>query len=221
MVKCANSTSIKKVITNYEKIFTSYHEAGHVIYGLLHYMNIELVLVTEDSSGEIIGKTDYSVLTIDDFSDLELRSKLIRFEIGMYYAGQLSEKIHYKHSSGSDKLPMFLRGGSSYDTAEATNLIKRFRVASPGRGRYKYKRKLLKEIDEKLIEYWDDVTLVSHNLFSDKKLNFDKLKSLLCKESINSSFWKIHLKEVLNIHENFNKLDDKILRIKFKKSGLF
>lgn len=220
MANCANSISIKKAAINHKKISASYHEAGHVIYGLLHFMNIESVQVIEDSSGDITGNTDYSVLIADHFSDSELVQKLVRFEIGMCYSGQLSEKIHYKYSSGSDKLPIFLRDGSSYDTTAAACLIKKFRVASPGRGRYKYKRKLLKEVEEELVEYWSDVILISHNLFSDKKLNFDKLKSLLCKESINSLFWKKHIKDVLNIHKNSARLDDKDLRIKLKQSGL-
>jgi len=212
--------SIKKVAETHNLISTSYHEAGHIIYGLLHFLYIDDAYLVRESSGEVSGFTNFNSFDIENYSDDESIYKyLIRSEIGMWYSGQVAEKIHYKKNSGSDTFPVIFREGSYDDTNSAIKLIRKYRLASSGRPRYKLKQKILKEVELELEDNWNDVILIAHALFEKKKINATKIVKILEDNSNKSSFWKEQLPEIFKIHEDNSSLDEKELKIILKKFG--
>lgn len=203
----------KKVTHTHELISTAYHEAGHTIYGLLHYMKVNMVHVFEDKKYKrICGFTHFNYPIAIEVDDLELSKELMKAEICVNYAGLAAEKYHFKNVSGSDKFPGFWKNGSSSDTISAAALIKQYSLATPGRKRYTFKKKLIKETNSELQKHWDAVILVSHALFQRKRLYYSDLKELLIKKSENKEFWKEQFKNIDYIFENGDDLDEKSLK---------
>lgn len=199
----------KKFHETHELIFTSHHEAGHIIYGLLHYMNIGSVLVFEDKKTKrIYGLTYYDPPILSKIQDIDLFNDRLHAEICLSYAGFLAEKKLFRNTSGSDAFPMFLKYKSYHDTKEATNLFQKYGLVEPGPKRYKYKRKLFKEIDSELEAYWSDLILVAHALFKKKKLILPELKLLLTKKSKNKDHWKLIFKNYDLLYSNPDGLDE-------------
>lgn len=200
----------KKFHKTHELISTAYHEAGHTIYGVLHCMDIGSVLVFEDKkSKRIHGFTHYDPALLSKIKDSSLFNDRLHAEICLSYAGLVAEKRHFKMISGSDKFPMFLREGSSHDFSEACALFQKYSLCKPGRERYRYKQKLIREIDQELQEYWNAVTLVAHALFKKKKVDFTELKDLLTRKSEDKEFWKKKFKTIEQMYCNSEGLDEK------------
>ena len=90
----------------HEFISTSYHEAGHTIYALLHLMKISHVAVFENKKLKRIHRETYydHPGDFDWIQDLELNA-LVRADVGMSYAGLIAEKTLFKNISGSSKTP--------------------------------------------------------------------------------------------------------------------
>lgn len=203
----------KKFHEIHELISTSYHEAGHTIYGLLHFMKIESVYVFEDKkSKRIEGFTHYNSPTVVDIKDSTLQNNRLYAEIGLSYAGLIAEKHHFKMISGSDKFPMFLKEGSSHDIKSAADLFQKYNISEPGRKRYQYKKKMIRDIDHELQDNWDAVTLVAHGLIKKKKLYFSDLVTLLSKKTEDREFWKEQLKAINYFYDNAASLDEKDLK---------
>lgn len=208
--KSAIATIRKKFHKTHELISTSYHEAGHVIYGLLHCMNMGNVLVFEDKkSKRIDGFTHYEPSELSKIEDVTLFNDRLHAEICLSYAGLVAEKRHFKLISGSDKFPMFLREGSSHDFSEAAALFQKYALCKPGRERYNYKQKLIKRINQELIENWDAVTLVAHALFKKKKIEFAELKHMLTRKTEDRVYWKEVFKNYEQMYSNSEGLDEK------------
>lgn len=213
----ANSGSInhfrKKLSHTHEFISTAYHEAGHTIYGLLHFMRIGYVYVYQNKKTKRFeGLTNYDIPYNPSITDPVIIGKIIKNEICISYAGLNAEKHLLKLFSGSDKFPVFLKDGSYDDTLTAANLIRKYNIAPPGRKRYVFKQKMIKETLKELQIYWEDVTLVAHALFQRKKLVHSDLKDLLMKKSSNKKFWKKHFKQMDFIFNNLPTLDNKELK---------
>lgn len=188
----------KKVTHIHESISTAFHEAGHAIYGLLHFVKIETVYIFQDKKTKrICGVTNFynPFYNIDNYHMLQKSAKIVAC---LNYAGLVAEKYHFKNISGSDKFPLFWKNGSSNDTLAAITLIKRYNLAPPGRKRYLFKKKLIKETYNELREHWNSVTLIAHELFKRKKLYYSDLERLLIKESDNKKFWKKQFKNIKN-----------------------
>ena len=204
----------KKVTKTHEFISTSYHEAGHTIYALLHLMKVNKAIVFEDKKGKRIhGYTYYdSPNELDDIEDSELLGTLVRAEVGVSYAGLIAEKSLFKSISGSLQTPMFISDGSAEDNECARNVIKKFNLAPPGPRRSAYKQKLMREVQGELHTHWDAVTIVAHALFKRRKLNFEDLRLLLTKKSRNKKFWKEQFKKISYFYDNNDTLDEKYLK---------
>jgi hypothetical protein len=203
----------KKLTNTHEFISTAYHEAGHTVYGLLHFMKVGSVSVFENKKTKRFeGFTHYEVAFHDEMTDRAIVCNIIKNEICISYAGLNAEKYLFKIFSGSDKFPMFLRDGSSDDTLSASELIRKFEIVPPGPKRYAFKQKMIKETLNELKLYWCDVTLVAHTLFQRKKLSYFDLKSLLTKKSQNKKFWKKQFKQIDIIFDNIGDLDEKELK---------
>ena len=192
----------KKIAKQFEFIMTSTHEAGHTIYALLHLMRVNSVSIFENKKiKRIHGVTYYDYTNnLEDIKDPDLLFELVRSEVGVNYAGLIAEKILFKNISGSSQTPTFISDGSSEDNRNARELFKKYDLATPGRKRAFYKRKLIREIHNELCTHWDAVTIVSHALFQRRRLSFEDLKELLTKKTKNKKFWKEQFKN-LSIEE--------------------
>jgi hypothetical protein len=204
----------KKVTKTHEFISTSFHEAGHTIYALLHCMKVNSVSVFENKKlKRIHGVTHYDVPSdFDNMEDLDLLNSLIRAEIGVNYAGLIAEKSLFKSISGSRQTPSFIIDGSTDDNKAARSVIIKYNLASPGIKRSLYKQKLMREVQHELHAHWQDVTIVAHALFRHRRLNFDDLQTLLTKKSRNKKFWKEQFKNIAYFYNNSEGLDEKDLK---------
>jgi len=199
----------KRFQKTHELISTTWHESSHTIYALLNFMKVEEVSVYEDKkSKRICGLTHYISPSILEISDSELLSERIHAEIGLCYAGLAGEKRHFKISSGSDNFPRFLKEGSHLDISNAAAIFQKYNLAEPGRKRSAYKKKIMKVVEECLIEHWDAVAIISHHLFKKKKLSYQELKSLLTKRSQNKEFWRNQFKLISSFYQNTGILDE-------------
>ncbi len=205
-----------KISKQFELITTSFHEAGHVVYALLHKAKVYEVYITYNKqSKRVEGCCSYEIPDPIKFKDSYLAKFLAENEVGIKYAGLTAEKYHFKTLSGSDKFPLFLRDGSSDDTSSAATIIKKHNLAPPGKKRYDFKKKKIKEILSVLQNNWSDVSLIAHSLFAKKKLPFQNIKNILIRKSINKKFWKKQFKIIEDISKNLETIDEQSLKIKF------
>lgn len=204
----------KKVTKTHEFISTSYHEAGHAIYALLHLMRVTSVSVFENKKVKRVhGNTYYDYPNeLDEIQDSELLGILVRAEVGISYAGLIAEKLLFRSISGSKQTPMFISDGSSEDNKAARLIIKKYNLAPPGLKRSTYKRKLMREVQHDLITHWDAVTVLSHALFKHHKLSFADLQELLTKKTRNKKFWKEQFKKISYFYDNNQALDENDLK---------
>ncbi len=205
----AQSNFLKKIAKQYELITTSFHESGHAIFALLAKIHVPLVYVFHNKkNNRMEGSCHYHIPDFSRIEDKTLFSILVEKEIGIKYAGLTAEKYHFKTVSGSDKFPVFLRDGSSNDTMSAAYLIRQHNIVPPGKKRYEYKKKKIKEILHVLQDNWNDVVLIAHSLFNKKKLSFQDLKNILTKKSDKKQFWKNQFKIIEKIFIKLNTLDE-------------
>lgn len=204
----------KKVTKTHEYISTSYHEAGHTIYALLHAMKVGSVSVFENKKlKRIHGLTYYDYPNdFDSIQDPTLLFTLVRADVGMSYAGLIAEKSLFRSISGSHQTPMFISDGSTEDNKGAMALIKKYNLAPPGLKRAAYKAKLMREVQHELHSHWDAVTIVAHALFRHRKLTYQDLQELLTKRSKNKKFWKEQFKKISYFYDNSAHLDEKDLK---------
>jgi hypothetical protein len=197
----------KKITQVYEMVLCATHEAGHAIFGLLHHMKVESVCIFENKKTKRVeGLTYFDLgISLEHIYDSKLFNQRLHDEICMRYAGLTAEKHHFKITSGSDRFPIFLRDGSSDDTMNAAKLIRQYNMTDPGRKRYLYKKKAIKETLLELQNNWEAVTLVAHALFKRKKLTYIELQELLTKKTNNKAFWREKFKEINNIYHNFDE----------------
>ncbi len=209
-----SSLNIRNQISKiHQVISTSYHEAGHAIYSLLHGMKVHEVFIYENKKNKRIeGACNYEMPEVDIIKDAELASYLLLSEIGIKYAGLTSEKYFFKIISGSDKFPIFLKDGSSDDTLSAAKIIKKYNISPPGKERYSFKKRKINEVLKELSKNWDDVILISHALVSKKKLSFLDIKNILVSKSIYKKFWKKQFKKIDVIFFNLEMLDERELK---------
>jgi len=160
---CKNNTK-DKIVYVYDLISTSYHEAGHTIYALLHFMNVLSVQIFPDEYNRINGFTNYEFISADYVHDQLLKKYAINSELSVSYAGLISEKYYFKTISGSNKFPIILNDGSSEDFALATKIIIKYNLAPPGKKRHILKQQLTDNVLQELKIHWDVVSLVAHEL---------------------------------------------------------
>lgn len=203
----------KKCHETFELISTSYHEAGHTVYGLLHLIKIESVTVfSNKKTKRIEGFTHYDSASLSQFSDPDLFNERLHAEIGLSYSGLVAEKRYFKMVSGSEKFPMFLREGSSNDTTSAAALFQKYNLVEAGKKRYNYKQRFIKTVDQELQENWDAVTLIAHGLIKKKKIYFTELQEILTRKSEDRQFWKDQFKAINYFYDNADSLDEKDLK---------
>lgn len=198
MAKGASIGEVRKKVTKtYELIATSYHEAGHTIFALLHCMKVNSVYVFEHKIFKRIhGFTQYESRSTTENCHI---ADFLEQEIGLSYAGLLAEKYHFKMISGSDQVPMFIKEGSSDDLSDIRQIINKYNPVPAGNKRYAYKQAIARKTTALLAEHWDSVDVVSHALFKHKKLSYQDLKALLTTKTKNRKFWRGIFKEIERI----------------------
>lgn len=204
----------KKVTKTHEFISTSYHEAGHTIYALLHLMKVGSVSVFEDKKlKRIHGETYYDhPIDFDSVKDSELLASLVKSDMGMSYAGLIAEKTLFKSISGSSQTPSFIIDGSAEDNKGAAALMTKFNLEPPGPKRAAFKKKLMREVQGELHLHWEAVTLLAHALFKHRKLRGEDVATLLITRSKNRKFWKEQFKKINHFYDNSASLDEKDLK---------
>jgi hypothetical protein len=193
-------SSKEKLFIETDKIFTSYHEAGHTICALFHLMKVDFCYIKHDT--RYIGFTSYNYTPFDQIKNQLAKIAVIKRHIEICYSGQLAEKILYKKLSGSDVYPKALQNGSSFDYEEARGLIDQFSLAEPGNKRIRFKKKMLKATSKILNSYWEDVVLVAHELCRNKKVTFSDLSQMLCYKSSNQDIWRQKIKLINELYSD-------------------
>jgi ATP-dependent Zn protease len=199
MAKGASIAEVRKKVTKtYELITTSYHEAGHTIYALLHYMKVNYVYVFEHKIFKRIhGFTQYESHDFDkDNVDF---IPMLEQEIGLSYAGLLAEKLHFKSISGTDQVPMFIKEGSSDDLSAIRKMLQKYNIVPAGKKRYAYKQKVARKTTTILMEHWDAIDVIAHALFKHKRLSYQDLKQLLTTKTKDKKFWREKFKDIESI----------------------
>ncbi len=204
----------KKVTKTHEFISTSYHEAGHTVYALLHLMRVSSVAVFENKKlKRVHGITYYDYPSdFDEIQDPSLLNTLVRAEVGISYAGLIAESSLFRSISGSRQIPIFITDGSADDNKSAREVIKKYNLAPPGPKRTAYKQKLMREVRNELHSNWDAVMVVAHALFRHRRLSFVDLQELLTKKTHNKKFWKDQFKKINYFYDNSKNLDEKDLK---------
>lgn len=204
----------KRLTYTTDLISTSYHEAGHTVYGLLHFMKVNSVWVVENKKCKRVeGFTHYELpVDLSELKDSALCVEVIKAEICLKYAGLTAEKYHFKSISGSDKYPLFLRDGSSDDTLTAAALLREYNLVPSGKKRYNFKKKLIKNTLEDLRDNWDAVTVIAHALFKKKRLSYMSLKKLLTNHTNDPEFWKQNFYILDSIFDKQQPLDEKEIK---------
>jgi hypothetical protein len=200
----------QKMSYDYELIAMCYHEAGHTVQALLHYLYVYNVKAMKD--GERDGLTEFQYIC-ESPRDSELKRTLLLNEIEIHYAGLVAEKIYYKDISGNDKFPKILKDGSQNDINNVSNIIVKNFLASPGKARNTLKRKMQENVQETLIEHWSAVKMVAHSLYRKRRLDYNDLKSILIEETDNRHFWKEKLKHIEKIFDPSSELTEEDLKL--------
>jgi hypothetical protein len=172
-----------KMANNYDLILAAYHEAGHIICSLLHFIKVTCSYVYEKNN-VILGKTNIQFIEYENCNDI-LYINSIESNICMMYAGTISEKYFYKSISGSNKIPNFIKTGAIDDLKNICNLLTY--------NKFICKKKLIKKVQKIIKQYWNDITLIAFALIKNNKLYFSNLKDILIKKSKNKIFWTEHL----------------------------
>jgi hypothetical protein len=206
---------------DYERIASCYHEAGHCIIACLNLFKVDKVISVRIEDPLLNGNTELFAFDFVLIKDKSLLDIIYICELQMWYAGLVAEKIYYKEICGSDHFPMILKYGSNADFANASKIIQKFKLAKPGKDRYLFKKKIQENLHNVIMEYWEDIKLISHALYNKKKLYFNDIKSLLTRKSINKNIWKLKFKKIAIIHNDQSdyELTDSIIKDLLLKSS--
>jgi len=192
MPKSAVNAEMRKLAKHFDQIMTAFHESGHTICGLLHAFKVDAVVIFERKKDKRIeGFTLYNDTQRHD-------NRWLNSELQVSYAGIAAEQILFQKLSGFNKLPLFLKEGSSDDIVSAGQLLHKHNVCPPGRKRLQFKKKIMATTSRQLTKYWDDVILVAHALLQNKCLYFQDLKHLLTKKSKNKRIWQTQFQKLCN-----------------------
>jgi hypothetical protein len=132
---------------------------------------------------------------------------MLILELQAIYAGLIGEKLYYKEICGSDKFPMHLRIGSSYDLNLASQIIRKNNLAASGKRTRILKKGIQLDVEQILRKHWEVVKIVAHALFKKRKLSFDELKSIIIKKTDDKDFWKDKFKKIKMIHNTRTQPD--------------
>jgi hypothetical protein len=210
-IKPKKASITSKQVRDYNAIATSYHEASHTIIALLNYFYVYNVNIVPkpDSYGEMNWWSwldHMSDITTSNIDDQDLCYSIHYSHIGTLYAGLIGERLYYYNACGSDKFPMHLKQGSIYDYQDASFVIRKNKIAKPGRETLLLKKQIQKDIREILENNWEAVKVVAHQLYKKKRLGFDEIKHILTRKTENKMFWKEQFRKIKMIYSEKSNL---------------
>lgn len=191
---------------DYELIAITYHEAGHAIMATLNVM--QAIRIKINKKTDLSGYTDWISLDESKFKDKTLIKILATYQVEINYAGLIAEQIYYKDICGSNKIPQALKYGSESDRSSASNIIKKYDLAPPGKGRKLLKDKIQKNIKKVLTENWDAIKLVAHFLYKNKEMSHQELKNILLNKTNNKLLWKQRFDLIELFYNSKNELKE-------------
>lgn len=200
----------KKQAFDYAVIAAAYHEAGHAVCGLHNYLYVYDTFIITNKIKE--ANTLFYDYGANNLKDQELKKILLIFELQMFYAGLVAEKMYYKDICGSSHFPMHLRKGSWYDIASASNIIRKNGLAKPGKSSFLLKKQIKYDVENIISEHWDDIKVIAHSLYQKKRLSFDELKFILTKKTNRNEFWKERFKKITIIHKDKNSPTEDVVK---------
>jgi ATP-dependent Zn protease len=150
-----------------ELVWTAFHEAGHVVVGLLFGIKFEGVTIIRDDETGSLGHI-YPSLNLDVSG---LKRSLIEQKIQYLFAGEMAERKARKWASGNG----FLK-----DYMTAARLANGFYDDVDSRAEF------LMEMIEKarilIAENWPSVEAIQKELFIKKNLSITEIKQILMTE---------------------------------------
>lgn len=200
-----------KFMETYDSIGTSYHEAGHIVFGLISLMYINKARLEKDEN-RISGFTYYSFIEPEHISDQDVIKFVLEAEICMKYSGLIAEKCYYKDISGSSKFPNVLKNGCESDTNGASKIFQKYNLSTPGKKRSVYKKKLKRRTHRLIKKHWLSVAIIAKALFKSKQLSYNKIKKILLKNTEVCKFWKQHFKKIDDIYKNYSTIDMSLVK---------
>lgn len=218
-------SDLKKKSWDYDLIAMSHHESGHIICALHNFMYVHDANVMTPNKRE--GSTNfYAYGYFEEFNDStvedeELHKILLIFEIQTLYAGLIAEKMYYKDICGSNKFPNHLKNGSSYDTELASALIRKNKLAAPGKQTFLLKKQIRYDVELMLTEHWDAVKVVAHFLYQKKRLTFDEMKYALTRRTGHRDFWKDRYKKINLIHNDKTHPTEEVVKNLVLEDAIF
>ena len=184
-----NNLTLSKA-KDYELIATCYHEAGHVVLGILNL--IKTKTVTVNVSGNIGGSTLTLFHVPSRHTTNDVKNILLASRLYMLFAGTVAESIYYKDICGAE-LPPHLKIGAKFDLMMINKIISKFKLASPGKPRKKLKLVLKNKTNSLLKNHWFEVRSLAHLLYSKRTLIFEDIKKLLINIPGRKAYWQTHL----------------------------
>lgn len=192
---------VKKSHEVFEMIFTSYHEAGHLLYSIISFLQADEAFIYEeevDKNKQFNGLTHYFPYPTRIYKDKKLKDFLSLSEISFLYAGMIAEKILLTKMSGSEHFPIVFRSGSKSDADRASVLIRKIYSK---KDRKKAKKKIKKIVSKNLYKFWDDLVLIAYLILQKKKISMHEAKDLLL-QSKNKNFWSSRFRKLDLLDEN-------------------
>ena len=212
-----NKQAAKRLISDQEKkyfemdaISRNWHEASHCVIALFNFFKVLHISVIPNEEQD--GITNY--LSSDgEYDNGGILKLFAKYETQVYYAGYIGERIFYQDLSGSHKLPLYFKIGSSFDFDQASKLIRKYELAETGNPTTKFKKQTQAYVRKILIEHWDAVKLVSHALYQKKRLSYDDIKKLLRfkTSSEHKKFWKKRFKQIDYLYKQETVLPENLL----------
>lgn len=211
-MKKANSKFLdlaKRQAFDHELLLTCYHEAGHTLCALFSLLKVDSVRVAslkkikDKTYYRIDGDTSYYTISeLDKIQDLELLNICLILELRTIYAGLVAEKMYYQDISGSNSFPMILKMCSSVDIQQSSIIINKYKLGIPGKERLSFKKKIIKDIEKIMNIHWDAIKIIAHALYKRKKISYESIRYLLCKNSKYKFIWKRKFKLMNIIHNS-------------------
>jgi len=197
---------------DYELIAMCYHEAGHAVIGIFNSLKVAEVKIIDDNK-DLEGWTYWDNpidLDSENVEDNNLLNLIVCNELETLVAGITAERIYYKDICGSEKLPRILKAGSSQDISEVSKCIKKYELALSGPPRTVLKNKITDITKKTLLDHWDAVKAVAHELYRKRNLNFEEIKIILTKKTKTNSLWKEKYKLINIIFDDKQRSHDDI-----------
>lgn len=183
---------------DFEKIATAYHEAGHIIIGLINAIHVKSATIYDKKIG---GVTTFNKFDLSQITDHNLKMSLASSYLHTFAAGPEAEVIFYKDLTGASKISKALRSGAQHDNLQINKLVALYSLKSDTQTRRNIKNIVNKNVALKLRQCWKEIKAVSHLLYSKEYLSFEHIKKAILRCTDNVDFWNGKFDSIESIYE--------------------